>query len=126
MLFGNTSANKPSRFVGEIDLNCVEFERPKEQLFSSEYSFGSSSSQGFGTSYYKGAKKATTNMFGKKPTTPKSSVNYSVGDKVKHKVFGEGMIIKATKMGNDTMLEISFDNVGTKKVMANFAKIEKI
>ena len=36
------------------------------------------------------------------------------------------MVLKTTKMGNDTMLEIAFDSVGTKKIMANFAKIEKV
>ena len=51
---------------------------------------------------------------------------YSVGQRVKHKVFGEGMIISATKMGNDTLLEIAFDQKGTKKLMANFAKLENI
>ncbi|MBQ7129075.1 MAG: ATP-binding domain-containing protein, partial [Clostridia bacterium] len=127
MLFGNTTANRPSRFVDEIDLSCVEFERPKEQFLQSGFSFGSSfSSQRSGVSYYKKPQKGTANVFGRQPTKKQPSVNYSVGERVKHKVFGEGMIIKTTKMGNDTMLEISFENVGTKKVMANFAKIEKI
>ena len=43
-----------------------------------------------------------------------------------HKVFGTGMIITAQKMGNDTLLEVSFDKVGTKTLMANFCKMEKI
>ena len=43
-----------------------------------------------------------------------------------HNVFGDGTVIKAVPMSNDTMLEISFDDVGTKKIMATFAKIKKI
>ena len=52
--------------------------------------------------------------------------SFSVGQKVKHKTFGEGMVLSATPMGNDTLLEIAFDSKGTKKLMANFAKLNKI
>lgn len=45
---------------------------------------------------------------------------------MRHNVFGEGIIINATPMGNDTLLEISFTKVGTKRVMANFARLEEI
>ena len=51
---------------------------------------------------------------------------FSVGDKVKHNIFGEGVVLSATKMSNDTMLEVAFEKVGTKKIMANFAKIKKM
>ena len=40
---------------------------------------------------------------------------------VKHDVFGNGMVLSALKMGNDTMLEIAFDQVGTKRLMASYA-----
>ena len=61
-----------------------------------------------------------------KPTTPSStnSALYTVGMQVSHKTFGTGLILKATPTGPDTMLEIAFDKVGTKKIMANFAKLE--
>ncbi|MBO5908782.1 MAG: hypothetical protein J6Q67_03245, partial [Clostridia bacterium] len=45
------------------------------------------------------------------------------GQQVEHKTFGKGMILKVTPMGNDTLLEIAFDTVGTKKIMAGFAKL---
>ena len=55
-----------------------------------------------------------------------SGAKYSVGDTVLHKIFGKGMIVSAEKMGNDTLLEIAFDKAGTKKLMANFCKMEKL
>ena len=61
----------------------------------------------------------------KKPIS-KSTNTYKVGDNVLHKVFGKGMIVKAEKMGSDTMLEIVFETKGTKTLMANFSKMEKI
>ena len=64
--------------------------------------------------------------FIKQPADTAISASYSVGDMVKHKVFGEGMVVKTERMGNDTMLEIAFDKVGTKILMANFAKLVKL
>ena len=56
----------------------------------------------------------------------KNTTIFNVGDTVKHKAYGEGLILSAKPMGNDTLLEIAFTNSGTKKIMANFAKVEKI
>ena len=49
-----------------------------------------------------------------------------MGDHVKHKTFGEGLIISAKSVGGDMVLEIAFDSFGTKKIMAKMAKLEKI
>ena len=54
------------------------------------------------------------------------SQTFSAGDRIKHKIFGEGTVISAAPMGNDTLLEIAFDSKGTKKIMANYAKVTKI
>ena len=45
---------------------------------------------------------------------------------VEHNTFGKGLILKVTPMGNDAMLEIAFDTVGTKKIMAGFAKLKTL
>ncbi|MBQ5685049.1 MAG: ATP-binding domain-containing protein [Clostridia bacterium] len=55
-----------------------------------------------------------------------SGDSYSIGDTVKHKAFGTGVVLSAKPMGNDTLLEIAFEKAGTKKVMANFAKLTKV
>ena len=57
----------------------------------------------------------------KKPTT----TTFNIGDNVHHKVFGDGMVLNVRKMGNDSLLEIAFESVGTKKIMANFSGITK-
>lgn len=57
---------------------------------------------------------------------PAAKTAFTVGQRVKHKAFGCGMIISAKPMGNDTLLEIAFDEKGTKKLMANFAKLENV
>lgn len=58
--------------------------------------------------------------------TASAGGTFKSGDAVKHKKFGNGLVLKAEKMGNDTLLEVAFDEFGTKKLMANSARLEKI
>lgn len=58
-------------------------------------------------------------------SAPSGRTDFSAGDCVKHKAFGKGMVIEATPMGDDVLLTIAFDKVGTKKLMAKFAKLDK-
>ena len=121
MLFGSTSFNKESRFVTEIPDELLE-KTGESRMFQG--GAVSSNTIGVGTkpaSAYNPSKPS----FYQKPAV-KSGVTYSVGDTVLHKIFGKGMIVSAEKMGNDTLLEIAFDKAGTKKLMANFCKMEKI
>ncbi len=55
----------------------------------------------------------------------KEQIRLSVGDRVKHKIFGEGTVLSAIPMANDTLVEIAFDQAGSKKIMQNFAKLER-
>ena len=48
------------------------------------------------------------------------------GDMVQHTAFGKGMVLSVMKMGGDALLEIAFDQIGTKKLMATFAKLKKV
>ena len=53
------------------------------------------------------------------------NVYVKVGDKVTHAAFGEGVIMSAREMGTDVLYEIAFETVGTKKLMATFAKLKR-
>ncbi len=50
---------------------------------------------------------------------------FAVGDTVKHITFGVGTILSSKPMGGDTLYEIAFDKVGTKKLMATYARLVK-
>ncbi|MBQ7505363.1 MAG: UvrD-helicase domain-containing protein [Ruminococcus sp.] len=123
MLFGSTTHNAPSRFLAEI---------PDKLIKTSGDRFSSMSSTPASFGYGKTALDASSYNINKKFTPnftkpiQKSTTTYNVGDNVLHKVFGKGMIVKAEKMGSDTMLEIVFETKGTKTLMANFCKMEKI
>lgn len=120
MLFGSTSFNRPSRFVDELPKDYVElsFEhKPVDTNRQRPQSAPSPIKNGFG-----GLSRQSAS-----PSAPKAPAqSFDVGDRVAHNVFGEGTVIRAIKMSSDTMLEVAFDKVGTKKIMAAFAKIKKI
>lgn len=123
MLMGHTSYNKVSRFVNEIPPELLNYTGEKK-TFASTNGFSVSSSH---ISIGAGSKFTPNKSFNTftKPAV-KSGTVYKKGDCVFHKVFGKGMIMKTEKMGNDTMLEVAFDKAGTKTLMANFSKMEKI
>lgn len=123
MLMGHTSYNKVSRFVNEIPPELLNYAGEKK-TFASTNGFSASSSH---ISIGAGSKFTPNKSFNTftKPAV-KSGTVYKKGDCVFHKVFGKGMIMKTEKMGNDTMLEVAFDKAGTKTLMANFSKMEKI
>ena len=112
MLFGSTTHNRESRFVSEIPGELVD--RTGNENVYANHKFEYQPQQKFDP------------FAKKKPVTKPSANKYSVGNTVYHKAFGTGMVLTATPMGNDTMLEIAFDKVGTKTLMANFAKMEII
>ncbi len=60
------------------------------------------------------------------PPRPSTKEVFSAGDRVRHMTFGEGEIISVKPMGADTLYEIVFDRVGTKKLMATYAKLTKL
>ncbi len=122
MLFGSTTHNKASRFINEIPRDLVEFTGDERKSF---VDFGSSAFSVPGAGKPK-VVAAGAGISAYKQPAVKSGVVYKVGDSVLHKVFGRGMVMKAEKMGSDTMLEIAFDKAGTKTLMANFSKMEKI
>jgi len=134
MMYGRSQRNTVSRFVKEIpshlkEITDVCYNEPSFNDFS-EDSFFKGSQSAFDTGFSLGySKKKNEPMFTTSsvvPTKPKTSaLDYSVGDIVTHRVFGEGMVVSMTPMANDTLVEVSFDKVGTKKIMANFAKLNK-
>ena len=49
------------------------------------------------------------------------SIDFHQGDMVEHTASGKGMVLSVMKMGGDALLEVAFDEIGTKKLMAKTA-----
>ncbi len=129
LLFGSTSRNSQSRFLREIPESLIEHtgastlasgfsssERRSNNDFSSDNLFDQSRKP---VSTY--SKQSSIS----KPSKPVCTETYSIGDTVKHRVFGTGVVLSVQPVANDTLLEIAFEKAGTKKLMANFAKLSK-
>lgn len=128
MIYGQTNRNMPSRFAREIpkDLCDIESSVIGGSFGSVSFRSGSDSSSFGSSNYQRTPQKSFCWQSQTLNETKSASANYKVGQRVKHKVFGEGTIQAVTPMGNDSLLEVAFDFKGTKKVMANFAKMEII
>lgn len=118
MLYGTTNRNQASRFLREIPLSVTD--DITVQSYVPHSKFGSFAQPAHSTS------SSAAHKFGQVGGASASAQNYSAGDTVRHKAFGTGVVLSARAMGNDTMLEVAFDRAGTKKLMANYAKLEKI
>ncbi len=138
MLYGSTTRNRPSRFLQEMPPALLEqHESAPSHTFSSYHSGERASYNGFdrisATDWETTApRRQRAEIIGGGITTSaaKPTVgavgSWQAGDRVRHKTFGDGCIQSVQPMGNDLLLTIAFEQVGTKKIMATFAKLTKI
>jgi DNA helicase-2/ATP-dependent DNA helicase PcrA len=120
MIYGTTSRNLRSRFVNEIPQTLCTETSVKRGGFSAPIKPKNTYSAGSVYDY----SKVFATPAPRVKTPEKDTLSYAAGMRVEHKTFGQGLIIKTIPMGNDAMLEIAFDSVGTKKIMAGYAKLK--
>ncbi len=112
MIFGSTKYNRPSRFLDELPKECCQ------SLVKPMKTVGFKPQQ-------KQTQKPNFTGFNIGIGSQKKSDDFMVGEAVVHRVFGKGMILSLKPMGNDTLMEIAFEKVGTKKIMANMGAVKK-
>lgn len=148
MLYGKTTSNPPSQFIREIPTKLIEDRTERRSSGFTGYS-GYAGNTARTNSYNRTSPNRYRDLpqdSYESPAQPSRPVNYGfsgqrtaapannktpapdfrAGDQVRHKKFGNGFIISASVLGNDQFLEVAFDSCGTKKLMANAAKLEKI
>lgn len=133
-LYGKTEARMITRFISEISAEHLDIEEPaKRQTYSAGSGAGAQSKAA--PSFGRASVDSIMNAYNlKRASAVNRPLNTSLaaacdikkGDRVKHKKFGEGLVLSVTDRSDDTALEISFDNVGTRTLMASFAKLTKI
>lgn len=139
MLYGSTNRNRPSRFLEDIPAELMEHtdKSMKRESYVSSHNLSS-----YGATFSRHSASGGDGAFSarKQPLTGRRSTvgsaavisaasqaeRWAPGDRVAHKVFGEGVIEKVSPMGNDSLLQIAFDKAGVKKIMANFAKLKRV
>lgn len=115
MIFGRTQFNPRSRFIDEIPKELID---PGYMPKPESGTFGKSRKPTISKEFFSSATIASD--VGKTGAIE----SFSAGDAVVHPTFGRGMILSAKKMGGDILYEIVFDSVGTKKLMATYAKLK--
>ena len=139
MLFGRTSVSLPSRFLEEVPSDNADWVGRQEQSgpsfgFGDTDFEGSYSTHGFGgraqgAARYDGVMQrrpkssAAQKLAAQKPAASAPLLQLSSGDQIRHKTFGDGLVISVTPMGGDALIEVAFDTVGTKKLMLKTAGV---
>ncbi|MDO5154767.1 MAG: UvrD-helicase domain-containing protein [Eubacteriales bacterium] len=132
MMHGTTNFNPISRFVKEIpeeliDMNgngSLAMRRQKEASLAAKNTLEglSASVKNKPYSFGSGAKPA----FGKEFKVERLSIDYGIGDTVRHIKFGTGVVTELVSGGKDYEVTVEFENVGVKRMFASFAKLKKI
>lgn len=149
-IFGSTSYNAMSRFIEEIPEEYVEgleeIQNSKEEnAYASPYAWEYGKSKVGVSSYKMNSEKAGQvkkevektynfrtaesflNSLSAKPNNKEIDLSqYKAGNRVYHKKFGEGIINYVEQEGDDLKVDITFDKVGHKRLMAKFAGLEII
>lgn len=126
MIRGETQYNKMSRFLKEIPGELLErggihfeesTEMPKQTAFSqARQAFKQQAFQS-----YSPAKPVK--QFG---AGGSKTLDYTIGDRVRHMKFGEGTVKDIIEGGRDYEVTVEFDTAGVKKMFASFAKLQKL
>lgn len=125
MIFGQTKRNLPSRFLKEIPTELINALPSEAERIANVNRMQANKL----LSEMQKNKRKTPSIpsFNHQPVAASAPTkSFAAGDRVMHKVFGVGTILRASKMGNDTLLEIAFDKVGTKKLMANYSNLQSV
>ena len=120
MLYGRTSFNRPSRFLGEMPEECLT--TPSRAWKGDDSAIPRSTYSRENTGYQKNTySKGPKGIPKPKPAAPMLELNK--GDQVHHTAFGDGIVVGILKMNGDALLEIAFDQVGTKRLMLKAASM---
>ena len=120
MLYGRTQQNTASRFIGEISDALLE--SANETVKNSSYPF--SSGPVAAKKVEKPRKRPGT--IERPAQTGAENVGWKIGDKVEHKAFGLGTVVKVNGSGENAELDVAFFGNGIKRLLAAFAPIRKV
>ncbi|MDE7243496.1 MAG: UvrD-helicase domain-containing protein, partial [Oscillospiraceae bacterium] len=130
-LYGHTNNNPVSRFLNELPPDGVEWQRDALPAGLGSTNTGSGGpSPDFRTQNAGAAGESYLSRKRRMPRPPRDPgftaeapvqdselLRLEAGDTVQHQTFGKGMVLSVRPMGNDALVEIAFDDVGTKKLM---------
>ncbi|MGM9906925.1 DNA helicase PcrA [Limosilactobacillus sp.] len=140
LLYGRIQRNEPSRFVEEINPDLLEFENggsgdslnnkqvpfAKSAATATTYRSQRSSQSSRSRHDYRDAGRKVKPKPQTNTGTGADKVSWKTGDKVQHKKWGQGTVVKISGTGDDMELDIAFPQQGVKRLLATFAPITKV
>ena len=122
LLYGRTQYSHPSRFVDEMPEELLESNITESRRFSNATAPDPTLSRPqVARARYVSAANTAPSASLTSAAKSKPLPNFAAGDRVFHKAFGDGLIVSVKPMGGDALLEIAFDQKGTKRLMAKSA-----
>ena len=140
LLYGRTQTNRPSRFVLEIGEELFDSKQQQSYSYTSrESSSFASKTSSSGSLFDKYRAKSQATAYQPKAVQPSSiqpvrkqtvaandGAVWKVGDKVMHKKWNVGTVVKVTGEGTNQEIDVAFAGMGIKRLLASFAPIERI
>ena len=134
MLYGHTSSNLPSRFLEELPEEPVDWQDKAEPVGRQSGGFDgggipggavSSPGAGYTSARPRRAPRPPRDPGFTQPGAVRSAplLQLEKGDAIRHRTFGQGMVLSIRPMGGDALVEVAFDGVGTKKLMLKAAGV---
>ncbi|HEY1016826.1 MAG TPA: 3'-5' exonuclease, partial [Herpetosiphonaceae bacterium] len=133
-MWGRTDANSPSRFLADIPDELVQRNVSREvkavapshpPIFNRNAGRGPQRGQGQQLSW-SSLQSGGTPAKRERPPRPATEARFSAGQKVRHAMFGDGVVISSAVVGDDEEVTVAFPGKGVKKLLAAFAKLEAI
>jgi DNA helicase-2/ATP-dependent DNA helicase PcrA len=129
-LYGS-STGEASRFISDIPGNLVEKQYFGDSSYEEEgYTSVTDLLARAALTSQKAAaavppKKLADLVMSKPQPPPKPSITVSVGERVRHKTFGEGTVIGQSGSSDDPQVTVNFDTAGVKRLLMSYANLEK-
>ena len=125
---GETHYNRPSRFLDELPKEQLDFGRKDEHRKQERPQTDKNRTNAYAQAKSVFHTKAYDTVFDLKKGMPEKagSLEYEVGDTVRHMKFGVGMVEKIQDGGRDYEVTVNFEKFGVKKMFAAFAKLKKL
>lgn len=129
MLYGRTQRNPESRFIDEIQPELLHSENrvdPGTQRSSLQTPFDRRTASATATTYQRPTRATRSSSSAVSQGTGADKQAWHSGDKVTHKKWGVGTVVKISGTGEDTELDIAFPQEGVKRLLAAFAPITRV
>jgi DNA helicase-2/ATP-dependent DNA helicase PcrA len=129
-LYGETEVREPSRFLADVPPQLVEGRKKRRGTTPAarqqDLGLGPGRYRGTGqgrvAAFSPGRREESAQAHGQQSAAPR----FQTGDKVKHQVFGQGIVVESKPVAGDEQVTVAFAGVGLKRLMASMAPMEKV